>query len=172
MAVIIDEIIQISQTYFEVNYSSDLVDPTFFIYINAELVEETESDHAFLTLEQADVFQITDDVNEIPEPGHPPRVTVAWYATPDTEFYLVEEFVGAAFVQRARIKDVGKHHYTWRSRILEDETVHNIRVVPLGFNENPGTPITFDNLLMVRTPDVPSQNFSYDGGTQFLTLSP
>lgn len=111
-----------------------------------------------------------------PEEVYPDRVTLGWYRVDGAQSYRVDEYVDGSWTERARIPDIyardGEYtwYYTWRSRRLEDGQTHQFRVVPEGPGEVAGTAVQLQSLI-VRHPDPPAPEYSYDSDTGVLTIS-
>ena len=145
---------------------------TFFIFRDGRLINETEQTEQSFVLDGGDglVLEVLDDPNAKPITAFPGKFTLTWFATPDTDHYRVEEFVDAVWVLRKRISDLGEGYFKHTTRFVEDVTVHQFRIIPIGTNQNPGT-ITLFSALMVRHPDPPVVNFSYSNATETLTIT-
>lgn len=172
MTVSIDSVTQTGLTTYQVGWSSNLPDPTFYVYQDGVLLNTTKAGSGQFSVPTGEslVLEVLDDLNETPEAAFPGKLTLGWYAVTDTDFYRIDEYAGAAWVQRAVIRETGRGFYQWKSRFLEDVTVHQFRVVPVGTNGNDGDPLAF-NVLMVRHPDAPAVGFSYSSGTGKVTIS-
>ena len=154
------------------SWSSDLGGtPTFRIYLDGELLTETTGTTYVLTQRIGDtpVIEVRDD-DSPPAAGLPGRVRLEWTPVAGAAEYRVEEFVAAAWTQRARVKasDIGTH--VWFTRFLEDEATHQFRIVPVGENGNDGTPLAF-SFLMVRSPDPPDVSYAYNPGPDTVTIT-
>ena len=171
MAVTILSTTWVSYCSVRVVYQSDLGGtPTFYLYLNGVAVGETqETAHVFQVGEGAQIdIQIFDDAADEPERFFTGRIWVSWYHVTNAEYYDVYEYVGAAWVLRARIWDTGLGYFNWESRYLEDRTTHQFRVTARG-NGNDGT-VTDTTVLMVRHPDPPDATWSYSNVTHKVTV--
>lgn len=125
---------------------------------------------------EALTFEALDDANALPAQAWPKRLTLGWRPSATAAKYRIEEYVASAWTARKTIHDDGRAWYRWESRVLEDVTSHQFRVVPVGSNGNDGTPLAFA-ALMVREPDPPfadtevESKFSYDAGDGKVTIS-
>jgi len=156
------------------SWSSDQDDPTFYVYDLSEggLLDTTKGTSITITLEPGEsrVLEVTEEELAAVPRGYPSRLLLYWYGPAGTSYYKVEEYVGAAWVTRARIYDRGQGHFTWRTRPLEDVTTHQFRIVPVGTNGNEGTPVTW-SALMVTHPAPPEVDYAYSSGTGKVTVS-
>lgn len=158
-----------------ITWTSDLVDPTFYVYRDGQLLGTTRAAEWVVRLAAGDrpVFEILDsddDTAPTATRGFPGFVTLGWYASTGSDRYLIQELVGVDWTTRRTIHDRGQGYFRWKSRFLEDVTTHQFRVVPIGTNENTGTAAAF-SVLMVRHPDAPEVEITYSSGTGKLTIS-
>lgn len=91
-------------------------------------------------------------------------------SSPAYAYLRIDEYVSGSWTERKRLTCDGRGWYTWTSRYLEDVTVHQFRVVPVGENGNEGTPASFA-ALMVRHPSPPAVSHSYDENTGKVTVT-
>jgi hypothetical protein len=163
MAVTIDSRVQISETVFDINYSSDLGGtPTFFIYQDGEFVTNTtETVWTFTT--QPNVSLIVDilDSATLPLATLSGRVTIAWDGDTDAKHYRIEELVLSTWTLRQIVAEINEGSYSWKSRWLEDETTHQFRVISVGENDEEANARVFA-ILIVRNPDPVLPTFKYD----------
>ena len=174
MAITSQTITHLGGSSYIYEWTSDSGDPTFYIYDLAAgvLVTTTKGTSYTVTIEPGEsaVLEVRESAYATIPRGYPGRLTLFWYATADTDHYRAEEYSGGQWVLRARILDDGRGHCHWHTRWLEDVTTHQFRVIPVGDNGNEGTAKTW-SVLMVRYPDVPDQDFSYDEGTDKVTVA-
>jgi len=154
------------------SWSSGLSDPTFYVYRDGELVGSTAQTSMDFLVDAGDslVVEVLDDPDALPVAGYPARLLLAWGQVDNAEAYRVEEYIGSAWVLRAKVQDRGNQCFTWKSRPLEDCTSHQFRVVPVGDNANLGTALAL-TVLMVRHPDVPDVDYSYSALSATITIS-
>lgn len=174
MAVSISEPVQTGARTFRVEYSTDLGAGTlFYIYQEGQLIATTYLTAWDFTVQPGDSIniQILDSATDVIEPVYPGRVTLGWEAGEAVDYYLIEEYVDAAWVTRARVDESGHGYYTWLSRYLEDCTTYEFRVTAYGTNGVAGTPRTTFTGLMVRQPDMPTNAITYDAGTGRITVA-
>ena len=154
-------------------YASDLVDPTFFIWMDGQLIGSTKntSHEVYVPNGEAPVFSVFDSAADIPSNIFPAKVKLLWNRSTGAavDVYKVEEDVGG-FIERALIKDDGRPQYYFLTRALEDVTVHAFRVTAIGVNGNSETPVNF-GIFMVRNPDPPDVAYAYNNVTDIITVS-
>ncbi len=163
---------QIGLHLIRANWESTEGTPSYYIYLDGVLV------HAAVTFEtmeiavadgQARTLEIFDTISHTPTPVQLGAVSLRWYATTDASAYRIDEYVANAWVERTQITDGGEWFFSWRSRNLEDVTSHRFRVVPL-LDDEEGTAQEM-YFFMVRKPDGPGVDYSYDSGTGKVTIA-
>ncbi len=157
----------------KLTFSSDLSEPTFFIYRDGVLWNTTQNTeiNVYIDAEETPVFDIFDSANDVPGLAFPGRAVLNWDATIATKEYRIEEFVAAVWKLRQVIKDNGQGYFRFQSRWLEDVTSHQFRVIAVGENGNDSIARTL-TVFMVRNPDPPRVTFSYDGaGPKTVTMT-
>lgn len=157
----------------EISWTSTLGDPTFYVYRDGVLVATTKQTAISFTLTSGEriAVEVFDDPDDEPELIFPGRATIQWLGLTAAASYLVEEYVGAAWTQRALLLASGRPYYQWTSRYLEDETTHQFRVTAIGADGNAGTPVAF-SIPVVRNPDAPEPTWAFDTDTHELTVTP
>lgn len=155
-----------------VSWSSDLEDPTFYIYQDGLLINTTEQTEQVFTVEKGEslVVEVLDDPDAVPITAFPGRLTICWYASADTDHYRIEEYIDSAWKLRAKIKDLGEGYFKWKTRFLEDSQTHEFRILPVGINGNQGTAKEF-SCLMVRHPSEKDVGYLYSNDTHKVTVS-
>ena len=156
-------------------WSSTESDPTYRVFRDGVLVLTTPLEQMTATVEAGEtpVFEVFDDTTSQPQAAFGGRLTLAWYGAAAVDHYRVEEYVGAAWTLRDKIRDTGHGsgwQVRWTTRWLEDATTHQFRIVAIGDNGNATTVSTW-SAVMVRHPNPPVVGFSYDSGTGKVTLS-
>lgn len=172
MAVTVNKPVQIDDRSWSLTWSSTLSDPTYYIYVDGELIDTTTAESKIFSVENGAslVVDILDVATGTPGTAFPGRFTIGWNAVSGADVYLIDEYVASVWTNRAEIKETGRGYYLWRSRFLEDVTTHQFRVRAKGNNQNIGTALSLTR-LMVRHPDPPDQNFSYSNSTKKVTVS-
>ena len=172
MTVTINAPERISDGVWRFTWSSDLGGtPTFYLYLDGVLMyptTETALD-IYVSSGESVTLQVFDDAADSPDEIYSGRVTLGWQPIAGVDYYQIEEYVASVWTVRQKISENGSPWYSWRSRYLEDVTVHQFRIIPVGTNGNEGTPATF-YVLMVRNPDAPALSFVFDTGTDKITI--
>lgn len=163
---------QIGRWSIRLRWSSDQDDPTFYIYRDGTLVATTKATEWTFTLESGDipVIEVLDDADATPATVYPSRFTLSWYAVTDTDYYRIDEYVGGEWLVCAKLTDDGAGYFKWVTRVLQDATTHQFRVVAVDAAGNESTATTM-TALMVRHPDPPDVTYSYDSGTGKVTVA-
>jgi hypothetical protein len=153
-------------------WSSDLEAPSYRVYVDGRLALETDLAEYLLRAEAGEypVIEVLDDPDALPESLHPPRLDLWWLAVLAADYYRVDEYVNAAWIERARLREDGSGAYRWRSRVLEDEAVHEFRVVAVGADGNEAMAVE-RSALMVRVPDPPDAAYVYDVEAGTVTMA-
>lgn len=151
-------------------YSSDLPEPMFYIYLDGNLIAETQQTEYSIAigLDGDSVIEVLDDP-DTPLQIFPGKVRLGWFFVEGTDYYRIDEYVDSAWLPRYRMPENGGY-MSWRSRFLEDGQTHLFRIVPVGTNGNEGTQRQF-SVLMCRRPDVPDVNYSYQKADYQVTGS-
>jgi len=171
MSVTYTAIRQLAPTVIEVAWSSDLEDPTFYVYRDGTLIATTKQTRMRFTVAPGEqlMLEVLDTTAE-PTEAFPPHLDLHWRAAADTDHYRIDEYVAAVWTERGRVRDTGRPYYTWRTRALEDVTTHTFRIMPVGTNGNDGSAVTIA-CMMVRHPDEPTATWLYNSGTRKVTIT-
>ncbi len=156
----------------KVRWSSNLSDPLFSVFKDGFLIDITKQTEKIFLLNPGEslIIEILDDPSLKPAIAFSSRLTLGWYPSAGAKSYRIDEFVGAGFVEVTNITDNEEGFFIWKTRPLEDDKIHQFRIVPIGLNDVEGTIRNF-TVLMVRHPNPPDQNFSYSEATKQLTVS-
>jgi len=154
---------------FRFAWTSDAVAPTFYFYADGELVATTTESFLLASGTAGVVYEVLDTPTP-PTAAFPATMVLTWYASNDAVLYRIEKQDGADWDEVAEITADERTYYTFRTSVLDDDTTHTFRVVPVSAAGNDGTPATH-TALMVRNPDVPQVSYAYNavGGT--VTIS-
>ena len=152
-------------------FSSDLQNPTFYIYVDGILVAETQQTQYTLAINAGEtvVVEILDDVDTAPMQVFPGKVRLGWFWVDDCDYYRIDEYIDSQWTERKRMPQ-SNGYLIWESRFLEDGQVHNFRVVPVGTNGNEGQAKEFA-VLVVHHPDEPDVDYEYSNATKKITIS-
>lgn len=171
MAVTIVSVVAISETVFDVNFSSDLGGtPTFYIYQNGVFITQTTATVWRFTA-QSRVSLIVDilDTADLPGSALTGYATIAWPGDSTASHYRVEKLVSSAWTLQQRVQEENKGSYSWRSGWLEDETTHQFRVISVGTNDEQASPRQF-SILIVRNPDPVLPTLTFNDADRTLTV--
>jgi hypothetical protein len=173
MTVTINEPIYLAPGQWLVEWSSSLGAGThFWVNLNGEWVaEDVPITSMVVVLDSSGIadLDVVDAEPNVNDPIYPNRARIAWYGGTGIASYRVEEYVGS-WTARRTIQAEDLDFFVFESRILEDVTTHQFRVIPIGADDNEGTALTFD-VFMVRRPDAPDVSLSYSSGTGLVTVS-
>lgn len=165
------ETIRTDDAAFELWFTSTESDPTFYIYINGVLVATTDAPFYFVDLPDGGsaILEVFDDSATLPSsPPVADTVTLQWYRPLNQEIdrYSVRQYDGvSAWDEIGIIYDTGLEAYQFETDRLDDDTVHQFRIVSFvsenGTESDPRTMVVH----MKRRPDAPSATYTYDSGT-------
>jgi hypothetical protein len=117
---------------------------------------------------------VFDSIANAPE-SVPDRFTIFWLQSQDTDVaeYSVQQNKDAGgWSEIARIThDDGQWAYEFTTERLVDLSTYQFRVIPYDVPGNAGTALTMTSEKIVRTPDAPNWDDTYDEGTDKLTWS-
>lgn len=128
------------------------------VYVDGVLVVSTNATDCIVGLDDSAVVDVVLAGTE-PAEAFPRRLTLAWAGDADAAEYRIEEYVGTTWTWRQTVANDGRAYFSWKTRVLEDETTHQFRITPYDAAGNAGTAETLST-LMVRVPDVPSVTWS------------
>jgi len=162
----------LSDDVVRLSWSSSLSSPTYYLWLNGELLATTAAESYDLTINDGEepVFDVFDSSSNDPDYVSSGRTALCWWPVSGAGAYRVEEYVASVWTARETITDNGEGFFSWLSRVLEDLTTHEFRVVAIDAAGNDGSNTTF-SVLMVRHPDVPSATYTYDSGTNKVTAA-
>ena len=172
MTITIEELaIQDSWTW-RVTWLSDQENALSYVYVNGELFASGRLFEAIIPAQGGEqpVIAIFDDGDGVPGVEFPSRWMLQWETVAGVEYYKVQEYVDSAWVDRAHVYDRGQPNFHWFTRVLEDVTAHQFKIVPVGVDANVGTGRELQS-IMVRTPDVPDYSVAYSNGTHKITVT-
>lgn len=149
---------------------SDDGTPSFRWYLDGRLIEISPVGTRVFTvpLDEILFIEVLDD-DTPPRRAWPAYILLQWRAVTGAAEYRVEESIASVWTARATIRERGTAYYSWRTRALEDGTVHAFRIIPVGTNGNDGTALA-RSVLMVRRPDPPRANERFSDSTHKVTV--
>jgi hypothetical protein len=121
------------------------------------------------------VIEVQDSTEFANEPltmEYPPNVTLQWRGIAGAARYLVEQYVGAAWVAvvGGNVPETKRGYVTFPTQFLTDCTTPKFRVTPYDINGYAGTAVEFE-AFFVRLPDTPAVTMTYDADTGDLTIA-
>ncbi len=174
MTVTISEPAYIAPGQWLVEWTTDLgAGTTYWIYLDGMLLEaDSPTTSMVVVLDGSNALELEVlDVEPLEtDPVYPNRARFAWYGVTGAVEYRVEEYVSAAWTERKTFASEDADFFAFESRVLEDATTHQFRVIPIGADTNEGTALTF-SVLMVRRPDPPVVSYTYASGTGKVTIA-
>ncbi len=170
MSVTISNVQQVGRYTWRVTWSSQ-DSPTYYVYRDGRLVATTPQTTMSFVLQPGDrlSLEVFDVSSDRPAGAFPDRLTLGWYQVTGAAYYRIDEYYGAEWVERVRVT-ADQWYHTWTSRVLEDLTTHQFRIVPVDAAGNEGSATT-RSALMVRHPDPPTASYAYDNGTGKVTVT-
>lgn len=92
---------------------------------------------------------------------HPPYLLLQWKRLPTATAYVIEQYVGSAWVTKQYVMENGSAYYQHRTPAGTDGALNIWRVKALNSIGDAGTPIEFQ-LLLVRNPAPPEVAVEYE----------
>ena len=162
---------QVGPNAWIVRWSSSLSAPVFRVFRNGKLIAQTRGRSMLFDIplgQQHDV-EVLDDPDEIPKSSRGPIATLVWAQIPDATGYRVERLINAVWTPIGMVREIGDAQSVFGVEGLEDDQQHDFRVT--SFNEGgDAVPAALD-FTLVRTPDSPPVDMTYDSGTGKVTIS-
>jgi len=145
-----------------IKYSSDLETPTFYIYLDGNLIDQTAQTEYKLSvnLDESSIIEILDDPEEKPIEIFPNKIKLNFFCSQETSYYKIDEYIESEWLTRQKIKD-NSGYMSFESRFLEDCQSHIFRIIPVGTDGNEGESRQF-TVLCCRYPDVPAVDYEYE----------
>ena len=173
-----------SRSYTTVTVTSDLSGTVFYLwYKDGAFVARTSSPSYTFVLETGDQARIecvdtndgdADPILLAPE-GYPARRTIYWIRSvaTDVDYYLVQQKKDAGdWTTVARIPhDDSLWSYSWMSGRLDDLATYQFQIIPVDLAGNQGTALELNAEKIVRTPNAPDFDISFDADTDKVTFS-
>mgnify|MGYP007083423847 FL=1 len=163
MTVTLNAPTQTGPSRWEFSYSSDQASPTFRVYHEGLLIDESARTTVQVQSDTEPVIEVYDATTTPSQWTYPGRVRLQWYHQADADAYRVYEYVNSTWLERITLQDHGPAYHQWQSRWLSDVTTAQFRVVALDTLRNEGTEVDL-NVFIVRNPDPPQVTVTYSGG--------
>jgi hypothetical protein len=158
-------------TSYQISYSSDLTNPTFYVFVDGTRARVTTQTTVDLPIaaDESPVVEIFDD--PLTESSVDPcRVNICWYPVEAASYYKIERKIGEVWEAQDEIEENGQSAYTWLSPPLETGIEHFFRVVPID-SSGASLPEAFTAADMICTPDAPTVAYSYSSTTNTVTIT-
>lgn len=156
----------------KVTASSDLGGtPTLYWYRDGRLLSASPFplDRVFsLFAGESAQIEVLDDTSA-PADAFGGQVMLQWYAVSGATTYKVQEWVTDEWVDRRVVVSQGEQMFNHLTGVLDDDTEYQFRVLPISDLNIEGTAIEF-TFTVVRRPDAPDTDATYDEGTQQVTV--
>lgn len=151
-------------------WTSNLSDPTYYVWVNGVLVGETLETEWLVSVGLGDQvqFSVFDDSSSVPPEYYPAQAKLRWLGRDGSSVFRVEQKVSGEWeligLPPFRLSNVYQHV----TGPLDDVTTYEFRVVPVDEDGRLGTTLDFA-LEMVRYPDSPEQTMQFTGGELAIT---
>lgn len=173
MTVSITSVTAEGEGAFRVVWSSTLSTPTFYVFVDGKEVTRTTLTSRVFHVEAGatPVLEVLDDPDETPSLARTSRRQMQWQGSGATARYRIERYNGADWDEVGSVEDIGVGGlFDFNTDPLPDGTAASYRVVPIGTNDNEGTPAAL-TINQVRHPDPPDVGYAYAAGTQKVTIT-
>lgn len=148
----------------------------FYVYAPGRQIGVTDTDTHVIVEGDDDYepipLQILDslDTDSPYETLNPSTIVLQWRGDSSHYYYLVEEYVGTTWTQRALLMESGQGYYEYESEPLDDVTSAVWRVTAYDTQENAGRAQEY-SILVVRNPAPPQVHITYNPVTGDATAS-
>lgn len=151
-------------------WASDLDEPTFYVYRNGRFVGSTPNGSGAFNLRSDEpmVLDVFDDPAERPEYAASPIAELRFAAVADGERYPIERLVDGEWELEQLRSTGGAEHRHRTGPISEDGATFRVTAILPGQGSSSATEVTAN---IVRHPDGPDVDLSYDNGTNVVTVS-
>ena len=154
---------------YRIYWESTDPDAIYYVCKDGILLGNTQQTYFLVSLAAGECAHINvyDDAEDVPDDGYPGTIMLFWDAVDDATAYRVERYLDGEWATAARFTATAETYYRYASPFLADGTEHQFRIVAVGVND--GTP-RLVTALMVRRPDPPDVEHTYDSETGDLTV--
>jgi len=108
----------------------------------------------------------------------PARYTVHWVRSLDaeTKAYAVQEYSTGTgdFAEMARLPAAEAWDFVWLTKRLDDGATYEWKIIPVdgaGNAQNTGSIVTTGGKIILRNPDAPNWNYTYEPVTDRVTFA-
>lgn len=164
--------IRVSEARFLVQWETALSGP-FYVWRDGQLVTVTHSNSVYIASDRDRedvIFDVFATPTERPLFVRSNRLKIEWTATTLTREYRVERNIASVWTTQATIKEDGQSQYAYRTFALDDDTLQQLRVIPVGTNGEDGTALTL-TAETVRHPDPPFLDITFNDTAATLTIA-
>lgn len=118
-----------------------------------------------------EVIDSTETTADVEQVEHPPYAILQWRGAANAVQYVLQEYDSDTGLWKTwqSVRETGAGYYSFQTPVLDDQTTHTWRVVAMDAAENESYIV--HTLYMVRNPDPPTIDISYDAGTGDVTVS-
>ena len=158
---------------FLVEWTSSESDVLFYIFRDGELVGQTYDTSYHLSAEPSEsmVIDVFDSVDYgLATTNLTRRAVLVWQASSDAVQYVIEQYVGSAWVELGTINSGTQGYYSYETKKLSDVTTAQFRVIPYGEFGDAGDALEY-SFLVVGTPDAPNPTVAYNDDDGKLTIT-
>lgn len=144
----------------------------FYVWRDSKLVAVTHRTSVYLATagdSEDVVYEVFTNADERPTFVRSNRLTIEWGETSDTREYRVERNIASVWTPQALFKASGQPTYKYRTLALDDDALHEFRVIPVGVNSEEGTALTV-SAQTVRNPDPPVVEITFNNTVATLTI--
>jgi len=162
---------EVDTSLYLLNWSSDLSDPTYRVYVDGFLTQTTKNttDLIGVASGESPVFEVLDDASA-PQYARPSRPTLCWYAPSGATRHVVEVQDGETWTELSDFENLDRLALKFIAPALSDGESATYRITPYDTAGNDGTAITI-SFTQVRHPDPLDLTSAFDDGTQTITIT-
>ncbi len=144
----------------------------YHVYLDGLLYAVTAATSITIPVDPAalPLVEVLDDAADVPTAVYPARPYLCWLGVDNAVSYRIEERIGTSWIERAIVQAEGRTYFDWLTRTLEDGQEHLFRVVPVDSNGVGGVALELP-VMMIRHPDAPDAEYSYDEATRVVTIN-
>lgn len=104
-------------------------------------------------------------------PAYDGTLLIEWGPSTNATYYLAQyQPSGGSWTTFAKIHEDGRWCYHARTPQLDDDTIYNLRVMPMDAADGAGTPLDLGSRRVVRFPDVIDADITFDDDTDKFTF--
>lgn len=145
---------------------------TLYWYVDGRLVSVGQFPRSrmfSLAVGQSLQVEVLDDTSA-PSEAYSGQVWFEWYSVEGAVQYKVQEWDGAAWVDKRVIVSQGEEVFSHLTGVLDDGVYYQYRVLPVNDENIEGEALSF-SFTVVRRPDAPDTDIEYDPLNQRVTVT-